>query len=167
MLFFTLQTNSNFRSILAKILVKKQAKSHYFHPFTFWDLSVFKPRTCILHHFAFLDCLPTHYFLRPITHFQPLKLHILTVILPFRAMFLMILKGLIYTFAVYFYAFYLSFSSILPRIQHHFTLHLAPKHTAFSIKTHYVQQHIALRLASKRPIFCCKSPPNRYKWRSS
>ena len=36
------------------------------------------------------------------------------VILPFSAMFLMVLKGFIYTIAAYFYAFRLAFSSILP-----------------------------------------------------
>ncbi len=35
------------------------------------------------------------------------------VILPFSAMFLMVLKGFVYTIAVYFYAFRLAFSSIL------------------------------------------------------
>ena len=35
------------------------------------------------------------------------------VILPFLAMFLMVLKGFVYTIAVYFYAFHLAFGSIL------------------------------------------------------
>ena len=69
LLFFLLQNHSNFRSVLAKISVKKQVKSRFFYPFTPWGLSVFKPRTCILHHLAFLVWLPTHYFLRPTTHF--------------------------------------------------------------------------------------------------
>jgi len=38
------------------------------------------------------------------------------VILPFFAMFLMALKGYIYTFVVDIYVFLLAFSSILPRI---------------------------------------------------
>ena len=37
-------------------------------------------------------------------------------ILPFLAMFFMVLKGFIYTIAVYFYAFRLAFSTILPCI---------------------------------------------------
>ena len=35
------------------------------------------------------------------------------VVLPFLAMCFMVLKGFIYTFAVYFYAFRLAFSTIL------------------------------------------------------
>ena len=69
LLFFLLQNHSNFRSVLAKILVKKQVKSRFFYPFTPWGPSFFKPRTCILHHIALLVWLPFHYFLRPTTHF--------------------------------------------------------------------------------------------------
>jgi len=65
---FLLQNHSNFRSVLAKISVKKQVKSRFFYPFTPWGLSVFKPRTCILHHIAFLVCLPTRIFQLQITH---------------------------------------------------------------------------------------------------
>ena len=66
---FLLQNHSNFRSVLAKILVKKQVKSRFFYPFTPLGLSVLKNKTCILHHLAFLVWLPAHYFLRPTTHF--------------------------------------------------------------------------------------------------
>ena len=76
-------------------------------------LSFFKNITCILHPLAFLVWLPAHYFLRPITHFLAPKPHFLTAILPFLAMFLMGLKGLVYTIAVYFYAFRIAFSSSL------------------------------------------------------
>ncbi|WP_044078298.1 hypothetical protein [Prevotella sp. oral taxon 317] len=67
------------------------------------------------------------------------------IILPILVMFLVVLKGYIYTFAVDVYAFLLAFSSILPRILQQntlhlapFTLRLAPKRTAFSTKTHCV-----------------------------
>ena len=76
-------------------------------------LSVFRVRTCVLHHFTFLVWLPTHYFLRPITRFLPPKTHFLTTTLPFSAMFLMVVKGLFIPIAVDFYAFHLAFSSIL------------------------------------------------------
>ena len=59
-------------------------------------------------------------------------------ILAFSVMFLMTLKGFIYTIAVYLYAFRLAFSCILHCVLHHFTLRLAPKRTAFSIKTHCI-----------------------------
>ena len=127
-------------------MVSKPAISRYFQPFTSFVLSVFKSKTCILHHFAFLDWLPIRNFPSPITHFQPLKTHFLTVILPLSAMFLMALKGFIYTIAVHFYAF----SS---RIQRHFALHLAPKRLAFSTKTHCIQHQNALRLAPKCTAF--------------
>ena len=72
-------------------------------------------------------------------------------ILPFLAMFLMSLRGFIYTIAVYFYAFRPAFSSILHCILHHFTLRFAPKRTAFSTKMHCVLFHIALHLAANSP----------------
>ena len=133
-----------------------------------WYLSIFKPRTCILHHFTFLDWLPTHIFSTPISHFQPLKTHFLTTILPFLAMSFMDLKGFVYTITVNVYAFRLAFSGKSHCIQQHFTLrfapnclafctklpcilhqnalHLALKRTPFSTKTHYIQQQIAPKL---------------------
>ena len=125
----------------------------------------FKKRACILYHLAFLDWLPTHYFLPPITHFQPLNPHFLTTILPFFAMCFMILKGFVYTIAAHIYTFRLAFSCILHCIQHHFTLHLASKRTAFSTKTHCVQRQIALRFAANCSTFSRKQPQMWYKWR--
>ena len=60
------------------------------------------------------------------------------VILPFLAMYFMVLKGSVYTFAVDVYAFCLAFCTILHCVLHHFTLRFAPKRTAFSTKTHCV-----------------------------
>jgi len=77
-------------------------------------LSLFKKKTCILHHFAFLFCLPAHNFSSPITHFLPLKPYFLMAILPLSAMFFMARKGFIYTIAVDIYAFRFALSSILP-----------------------------------------------------
>ena len=91
LLSFILQYCSNFRSVLAKTLVKKLVKSHYFYPLTPWGLSIFKPKTCILHHLAFLVWLLTHIFPSPNTCFQPLKTYFLMVILPFLAMCFMVL----------------------------------------------------------------------------
>jgi len=97
-----------------------------------FELCVFKNKTHILHHFAFLFCLPTHYLLHPITHFLPLKTHFLMAFLPILAMFFLALKGFVYTVTVDIYAFRLAFSSKSHCILHHFTLRLAPKRTAFS-----------------------------------
>ncbi len=165
LLSFVLQCRSIFRSVLAKILVKKQVKSRFFYPFAPWLLSIFKPRTCILHHFTFLVWLKTHYRFRPITHFQTLKPHFLMAILPLLALCFMVLKGFVYTIAVDVYAFCLAFSCILHCVQHQNTLHLAPKHIAFSIKTHCIQHQNALHLAPKRTAFCSKQPRNWCKWR--
>ena len=79
-------------------------------------MSSFKKRTRILYHLAFLDWLNARNFLSPGTRFYPLKSHFLTTILPFSAMFLMSLKGFVYTIAVDIYAFCLAFSTILPCI---------------------------------------------------
>ena len=76
-------------------------------------LSLFKSRTCILHHLAFLVWLPTRIFSTPNTHFLPLKTHFLTTILPLLAMFFMVLKGFVYTIMVDIYAFRTAFCTIL------------------------------------------------------
>ena len=68
-IIFILQYRSNFIAILAKILAVNWANWHYFQFFASLTRSIFKHKTCILHHFAFLVWLPTHYFLRPITRF--------------------------------------------------------------------------------------------------
>ncbi len=77
-------------------------------------------------------------------------------ILPFLAMFFMVLKGFVYTIAVYIYAFRLAFSIKTHCILHHFTLRLAPKCTAFCTKTHCVLRHIALRFAPNCSTFSRK-----------
>ena len=132
LLSFILQCRSNFCFVLAKIWVKKQVNIHYFYPFMPWRLSIFKPRTCILHHFAFLVWLATRIFSTPNTHFQPPKPYFLNAILPFLAMCFIARKGFVYTIAVYFYAYRLAFSSIFNCIQQHFALRLAPKCNVFS-----------------------------------
>ena len=70
-------------------------------------------------------------------------------------MFLMALRGSIYTIAVYFYAFRPAFSGILHCILHCIlhqnTLRLASKRTVFSTKMHGVLYHIALHLAANSP----------------
>jgi len=110
--------------------------------FTPFVLSVFKSKTCILHHLAFLDWLNARNFLSPITRFYPLKSHFLTTISLFSAMFLMFLIGFVYTIAVDIYAFYLAFSTfclafstISPCVLHQNAVDLAPKRSAFSTKT--------------------------------
>ena len=128
-------------------------------------MSVLKKKTCILHHFAFLDWLPTHYFLSPITHFQSLKPHFLATILAFSAICFMVLKGFVYTISAYIYSFRLAFSRILHCILHHFTLRLASKRTALCTKTHCVQRHIALRFAANCSTFSRKQPQMWCKWR--
>ena len=151
LLFLFLQCGSIFHFVLAKIQLKKQVNGHYFQPFTPCLLSIIKKEVCILHHIAFLFCLPAHYFLCPISHFQPPKPYFLGVVLPFSAMCFMSLRGYIYTIAVCFYAFHFAFCSILHCIQHHFILHLASKRKAFCTKTHCVQHQNALCFAANSP----------------
>ena len=141
-----------------------QVNRTFFQPFTPFNMFNFKKTTCILYHLAFLDWLPTNYYLHPKTHFQTSKTHFLTIILPFLAQCFMALKGFVYAIAAYFYAFRLAFSTILHCILHHFNLHLAPKCTAFSTKTHCVQHQNALRLAAYCTIFCYKQPKSWCKW---
>ena len=56
-------------------------------------------------------------------------------ILPFLAMYFIVLKGFVYAIAVDIYAFRLAFSRILHCVLHHFILRFAPKRSAFSTKT--------------------------------
>ena len=153
-LSFILQNTSKSRSVLAKIQAIKQVNCHIFQPFTPFNMFVFKKRSCILHHFTFLFGAKLVVFSPPKTCIQPLKYHILTGILPFWAMFLMVLTGMFIPIAVNYYAFHLAFLSILHCIQHHFTLRLASKRTAFSTKMHCVLHQNALRLAPKCTAFC-------------
>ena len=60
------------------------------------------------------------------------------VILSLLAMFLMVLRGFVYTITAYFYAFRLAFTSILPCVWHQNALHLAAYWLAFSTKTHCI-----------------------------
>ena len=165
LLSFILQHHSNFRAVLAKIQAIKQINCHFFYPFAPSDMFNSKKKTCILYHLAFLDWLPTRNFLSPITRFQPLKSHFLTTILPFFAMYFMLLRGFVYTIVAYIYAFRLAFSSILHCIQHHFTLRLASKRTAFSTKMHCIQHQNALRFAAYCTTCCYKQPKSWCKWR--
>ena len=76
-------------------------------------LSVFKNGTCIMHHLAFLNWLPSRIFSTPNTHFYPLKTHFLVAISPFLVMCFMVIKGFVYAIAVDIYAFRLPFNGIL------------------------------------------------------
>ena len=68
---------------------------------------------------AFCTILPFYFgcqliiFCAQLHAFCPKKTHFLTAILPFSAIFLMVVKGLFIPIAVDFYAFHLAFSSIL------------------------------------------------------
>ena len=156
LLSFILQCRSNFRSVLAKIQAEKLVKNRFLYPFAPLALSIFTPRTCVLHHFAFLVWLRAGDFSSPFSYFLPLKTYFLTTTLPFSDMFFMALKGFVYTIATYIYSFRLAFSTFLHCVLHHFTLRFAPKRTVFSTKTHCVLRHIALRLAAYCTIFCPK-----------
>ena len=109
---FILQYASNFHAVLAKILAKKQVNVYHFQPFMSLTLSVFKNKTCILHHFTFLVWLEVRFLSSPNTPILPLKTHFSVDILPFSAMFLMALNDFIYTIAVYIHAFRLAFFCI-------------------------------------------------------
>ena len=137
-------------------MVKEVANIRYFSPFMPSGLSVFKPGTCILHHIAFLFCLPAHYFSPPVTPFSPLKTYFLAVVLPFLAMFFMTLKGFVYTIMVDVYAFRPALSVVLNCILPHFTLRFAPKRTPFSTKTQGILHQNTHYLAAKRTEFSCK-----------
>ena len=58
-------------------------------------------------------------------------------ILPFSTLFLVVLRGYIYTIATDVYSYCLAFSSKSHCVLHQNTLRLAPKRTAFSGILHY------------------------------
>ena len=164
--FFLSDTTHPIRNpILAKIEVEKQENHHFCQPFAPIDLSIFKKTTCVLHHLAFLVWLPSRIFSSPNTCFQPRKPNFLMVFLPPLSHVLMVSKWFYDTFAVYFHAHRLAFSSILTCIQHQNALRLAPKCTAFSTKLHCIQHQNALHFAAKRTLFCCKQLRNWCKLR--
>ena len=59
-------------------------------------------------------------------------------ILPFSALFLVVLRGYIYTIAADVYSYCLAFSSKSHCVLHQNALHLAPKRIAFRTKTHCI-----------------------------
>ena len=154
---FILQNAFCWPTILAKNKAQKQAIGRRFLPYGLLFQSIFKNTTCILHHFAFLFGRQLANFSRPIKPFQTLKPHFLTTILPFFILFLMVLRGFIYTIVVNIYAYRPAFSSILPCVQHQNALRLAPKRIVFSTKTHCIQHQNALHLAPKCRPFSTKT----------
>jgi len=75
-------------------------------------LSVLGEKTYVLHHFAFLDWLPTRIFSTPNHPLLAPKTHFLAVILPFLAMCFMVRRGFVYTLSVDIYAFHTALSTI-------------------------------------------------------
>ena len=153
-LYIILQMHSGFYSVLAKIQAIKLVKSRLLQSFTPFPLSIFENKSCILHHLAFLEWLPSRNFSTPITCFQHLKTYFLTTISPFSATCFMVRKGYIYTIVVSVYAFYLALSTILHCIQHHFALRFAAKRTAFSTILPRIQHQNALCFAAYCSAFC-------------
>ena len=79
-------------------------------------LSVFKNKTCVLHHLAFLVWLEVRFFSSPNTPILPLKTHFSIDILPLRTTYFVVQEGFVYTITVDIYTFYLAFSTILSSI---------------------------------------------------
>ena len=80
-------------------------------------------------------------------------------ILPFLAMYFIVLKGFIYAIAADIYAFFVlrfapfctAFCTILPCVLHQNALHLAAKRSVFSTKTHAILHLNALCFAINGP----------------
>ncbi len=67
-------------------------------------LSIFRHRSCILYHLAFLVCVPARIFLTPKYPLLAPKTYFLMAILPFSAMCLLVKIACVYTIALYIYA---------------------------------------------------------------
>ena len=149
LLSFILRHHSIFRSVLAKILVKRSVNSYYFYPLTSWGLSIFKTKTCILPHLAFLVWLLTHIFFKPkYLLLAPKNL----LFVGYFAFISHVFHGSI-RFCLYNCCGCLCFSS---RILQHLAPRLAPKCAAFSTKTHSILHQNALHFAAKRTPFSRK-----------
>ena len=138
----------------------KWVKNRFLCLYAFRFHLLFESTICIQHRFAFLFGCQLAFLSSPITRFQPLKPHFFMAILPFLAVFFMVLKGFVYTIAMDIYAFHLAFSGKSHRIQQRFTLCLAPKRTAFSTKTQGILHQNARCFAPKRTPFSSKQPQN-------
>ena len=75
-------------------------------------LSIFKNKTYVLHHLAFLVWLEVRFFSSPNTPILPLKTHFSIDILPLSATYFVVQEGFIYTITVDIHTFYLAFSTI-------------------------------------------------------
>ena len=157
------KTHSAWHTVLAKFQVEKRAFCSIFQLYAILVQSVFDGFACIQHHFTFLFGCLLSFFKALKTVFLPLKHHFLGCIFPLVAMFLMVLRGFVYAITVYFYAFRLAFTSILPCVQQQNALHLAAYWLAFCTKTHSILHQNALRLAPKRTPFSGKQPKSRCK----
>ena len=105
LMFLILYKTHIFRHpILGKNRHEKHANRGNFSLARFFICLIFECFACILHHFASLFGAQFVIFSPPITCFWHLKTHFLTLALPFLAMFLMALKGFIYTVVADIYA---------------------------------------------------------------
>ena len=76
-------------------------------------LSIFKNKTCILHHLAFLIWLEVRFFSSPNTPILPLKTHFSIDILALIATYFVVQEGFIYTITADIYTYHFAFSTIL------------------------------------------------------
>ena len=161
---FLFKTPPARNTLLAQKQPSEQANGCKFGFGAFLFQSNFEHATCILHHFAFLVCCRFMFLPAPNCCFLPLKTHFLGYILPFWAMYLMVLEGCIYTIVADIYAFCLAFSGILNCVLHHFTSRLAAKRLAFSGILQCIQHQNARYFAPKRSAFSSKQPKSWCKW---
>ena len=96
-----------------------------------FNMSVFKKKTCILHHFAFLDWLPARIFLTPIYPLLDPKTLLFDDYLAPSSHVSHASEG----FYLYHCSEFLCFSSC---VLQHFALYFAPFYLAFCTKTHCI-----------------------------
>ena len=114
-------------------------------------LPIFKYKTYIQHHFAFLFSRRNKVFRSQLTNNQALKLQFLLCVLPLLSLFLAHRVAFVYLLDVDIYTSCLAFCCIQSCVQHQNALRLAPKCLAFSGKTQCIQQHITLHFGANGP----------------
>ena len=153
-----LQYRSNFHSVLAKTLVKKQVNSYCFLTLRAFRFVHFKTQGLHFAPFCLSSLVANSLFFTPkYTIFAPKT--------PLFDGYFALSSHVFHdskTLYLYHHGGFLCLSS---RIQQQIALHLAAKYLAFSTKTPCVLHQNAMCFAAYCTVSCCKQAQNWYKWR--
>ncbi len=116
LLFFSFTKPLKFSLRSSENIGYKVGKLPLFLAFHFFCFVCFEEQNLHFAPFSLSSLVVRPLFFAPNNPLLAPKTYFLTTISPFSAMFFMVLRGFIYTIAVYVYTFHLAFSTILPCI---------------------------------------------------